>query len=228
MKGIALEYSLQTLVLLPVGLGLLGFIEPCTIGGHLLFLDTQNRRQRFEKIYAVLIFVAVRSIVAGGFGAFIAFVGQKLIGVQTGIWLVFGSIYLLVGIAFLVGRAGFVKWRIDFAPASWKHAQNPAVLGLAFGLNIPACAAPILFGLLGLAATTGTVIAGFAMMFLFGLFLSLPLVVFATFSGLSGWLERFGQRMRNMGWLTGLVFVLLGLWSIWFGLYVDPANWSGQ
>lgn len=33
-----MEISFQTLVLLPVGLGLLGFIEPCTIGGHLLFL----------------------------------------------------------------------------------------------------------------------------------------------------------------------------------------------
>ena len=159
-----MDLPFQTLILLPIGLGLLGFVEPCTIGGHLLFLDTQNERSRVEKLNAVGVFVAVRSVVAGLFGAMIAFIGQKLIGLQTGLWLVFGSIYLVIGLAFMAGRAGLVKQRINLAPAAWKRAKNPGVLGIAFGLNIPACAAPILFGLLGLAATTGTLFTGFLMM----------------------------------------------------------------
>ncbi len=223
-----MDLPLQTLILLPIGLGLLGFIEPCTIGGHLLFLDSQKRRSAPEKISAVLVFVAIRSLVAGLFGALIAFAGQRLIGVQTGIWLVFGSIYLVVGLSFIAGRAGLVKHRIELAPATWKRAQNPAVLGLAFGLNIPACAAPILFGLLGLAAATGTVLTGFFMMFLFGLFLSLPLVFFAFIPRLAGTLDRLAVKLSGMGWVIGGVFILLGLWSIWFGLYVDPANWVGD
>ncbi len=218
---------MQALVWLPIGLGLLGFIEPCTIGGHLLFLDTQKDRSAGEQVRAVGIFVLVRSLTAGAFGAVIAFIGQKLIGVQTGIWLVFGIIYLLVGLAFIVGRAGLVKQRIELAPAAWKKARNPVVLGLAFGLNIPACAAPILFGLLGLAATTGTVLTGFWMMFIFGLFLSAPLAVFALVPRLAAALERFANRLKGMRWAIGAVFVLLGLWSIYFGLYVDPANWVG-
>gem|GEM_PF-235662 len=226
-KGNQLELSLQALVLLPIGLGLLGFIEPCTIGGHLLFLDTQKDRGAPEKIRAVLVFILVRSITAGGAGAIIAFIGQRLIGAQTGIWLVFGIIYLLVGLAFILGRAGLIKRRMALAPAAWKKARNPAVLGLAFGLNIPACAAPILFGLLGLAATTGTMLAGFWMMFLFGLFLSAPLAVFAFVPRFSHGLDKFAQRLKGMRWTIGAVFVLLGLWSIWFGLYVDPANWAG-
>lgn len=222
-----MNLTLQTVIFLPIGLGLLGFIEPCTIGGHLLFLDTQNSRSRSGKITAVFAFLAVRSTVAGLFGGLIAYLGQKLIGVQTGIWLVFGAIYLMVGLAFLIGWAGLISWRIDLAPHVWKQAQNPLVLGLASGLNIPACAAPILFGLLGLAATTGTIIVGFTMMFLFGLFLSLPLVILAVVPKWGHWLERTGQRMKNMRWLIGVVFILLGCWSIWFGLYVDPANWAG-
>lgn len=223
-----MDIPLQTLILLPIGLGLLGFIEPCTIGGHLLFLDSQKRRSAPGKISAVLVFVAVRSLVAGLFGALTAFAGQRLIGVQTGIWLVFGSLYLVVGLSFIAGRAGLVKHRIELAPATWKRAQNPVVLGLAFGLNIPACAAPILFGLLGLAAATGTVLTGFFMMFLFGLFLSLPLVFFAFIPRLAGTLDRLAVRLSGMGWVLGGVFILLGLWSIWFGLYVDPANWVGD
>jgi cytochrome c-type biogenesis protein len=223
-----MEFTALELVLLPIGLGLLGFVEPCTIGGHLLFLETQNGRSNREKLNAVLTFVATRSLVAGLFGALIAFLGQKIIAAQTGIWLIFGIIYLAIGIAFLIGRASFIKRRVNLAPAAWKQAQNPFVLGLAFGLNIPACAAPILFGLLGLATTTGTVVTGFAMMFLFGLFLSSPLAVFAAVPRFATSLEALGERMKRMRWLIGLVFALLGLWSIWFGLYVDPANWAGK
>jgi cytochrome c-type biogenesis protein len=177
---------------------------------------------------AVTVFTAVRSLVTGIFGALIAFLGQHLIALQTGIWLIFGLIYLAIGIALLVGRAGLVKWNIDLTPAAWKRVQNPIVLGLAFGLNIPACAAPILFGLLALAATTGTVLTGFTMMFVFGFFLSFPLVVFAAVPKLTDWLAELGQRMRQMTWLIGSVFILLGAWSIWFGLFVDPANWVGK
>jgi cytochrome c-type biogenesis protein len=223
-----MELSLQALVYLPIGLGLLGFIEPCTIGGHLLFLDTQKDRKASEKRRAVMVFIITRALTAGAFGAIIAYIGQKLIWVQTGIWLGFGILYLLIGIAFISGRAGLIKKRMDLAPSAWKKARNPVVLGLAFGLNIPACAAPILFGLLGLAATSGTVLTGFWMMFLFGVFLSAPLAVFALIPGLAASLDRFASWLKGARWLIGAVFALLGLWSIYFGLYVDPANWTGQ
>ena len=223
-----MDASFYTLFLLPAGLGLLGFIEPCTIGGHLLFLQTQSRRARGEKIRAVLVFTTVRALVAGLFGALIGFAGRYMIGVQTGLWLVFGLIYLALGLAFLTGRAGVVKKQIDLAPDTWKRAQSPVVLGLAFGLNIPACAAPILFALLGLAATTGTVLSGFVMMMVFGLFLSLPLGLFAVLEGLAGKLDTLDRWFGRARWMLGTVFGLLGVWSIWFGLYVDPAKWAGQ
>ncbi|VAW10769.1 hypothetical protein MNBD_ALPHA09-873 [hydrothermal vent metagenome] len=222
-----MELTFTTLILLPVALGLLGFVEPCTIGGHLLFLETQKDRLPADKIKAVTIFVGLRAAVIGLFGALIAYLGQKLIGVQTGMWLVFGSIYFIIGLAFVLGRAGLIKWRIDLAPETWKRAQNPVTLGLAFGLNIPACAAPILFGLLGLAATTGTVTAGFVMMSVFGVFLSAPLVVFAVVPRYAAWLARLAERLKGSNWILGAVLMALGVWSIWFGLYVDPANWAG-
>lgn len=223
-----MEFTTLEFILLPIGLGLLGFVEPCTVGGHLLFLETQANRTRREKLSAVLTFVATRSLVSGLFGAVIAFLGQAVISVQTSFWLIFGVIYLTIGMAFLIGRAGLIKQKINLAPTTWKRAQSPLILGVAFGLNIPACAAPIIFGLLGLAATTGTVTTGFVMMFLFGLFLSSPLALFAAVPKLASWLETLGRKMKQMRWLIGVVFALLGIWSIWFGLYVDPVNWSGQ
>ena len=223
-----MEATLFTLFLLPAALGLLGFVEPCTIGAHLLFLDTQKARRRAEKWRAVTVFVLVRALVAGLFGAGAAFLGQRLIEAQTGLWLIFGGLYLGIGLIFLAGRAGWIKQRLELAPAAWKRATSPLVLGAAFGLNVPACAAPILFALLGMAAGSGAVLTGFVQMALFGLFLSLPLALFVLFPGLVGGLDRFGRRFASTGRVLGAVFILLGLWSIWFGLHVDPADWAGR
>ena len=223
-----MDITFQAFILIPFGLGLLGFIEPCTIGGHLIILGTQEHRSRGEKINAVSVFVVSRTVVAGLFGALIAFLGHRLIGMQTGLWFVFGLIYLAIGLAYIIGQTGVFNKQINFAPSAWKRAQNPFVLGMAFGLNIPACAAPILFGLLTLAATTKTVLAGFLMMSVFGLALSLPLIAVATIPKLTDRLDTFSQKMRRMRWILGSVFTLIGIWSVWFGLYVDPARWSGQ
>ncbi len=223
-----MEFTLTTLVLLPLGLGLFGFLEPCTIGGHLVFLDTQAGRSRRQKVSAVLVFIAARAMLTGLFGAALGALGAVLIDAQTWLWIGFGVVYLLIGLAFLARSTGRMRRRIRLAPETWRHARNPVVLGLAFGLSIPACAAPILFGLIGLAATTGSILAGFGMMALFGLGLSLPLLGIALVPRLANALTRLGQKMKGKGWILGLIFVALGLWSIWFGLYVNPADWSGR
>lgn len=136
---------------LALGLGLFGFIEPCTIGLHLLFLDAQRDRLLAERARAMLVFLAARVMVMGGFGDLIVLAGQRLLGVQTGVWLLFGLIYLAIGLVFLTGAGNRLCRRIRIAPEAWKTAQSPALQGAAFGLNIPACAAPILFGLIGAA-----------------------------------------------------------------------------
>lgn len=223
-----MDLSPFTLVLLPLGLGILGFLEPCTIGGHLVFLDTQVDRSTPHRVAAALMFTAARSLMMGLFGALIGLLGQTLISIQTSAWFAFGVIYLLLGLTFLLNWSSLFKQKIELAPVAWTHARNPVVLGFSLGLNIPACAAPILFGLLALAATAGSALAGFLMMFLFGLALSIPLVAVALAPTLSERLNRIGHWMKRCTWLIGLVFVLIGVWSIWFGLYVDPANWADK
>jgi len=47
----------------------------------------------------------------------------------------------------------------------------------------------------------------------------------------NGFGAALSRRMPGRGTMRvvlGVVFVALGLWSIWFGLYVNPENWSGQ
>ena len=213
-------------VALSFGLGLLGFVEPCSIGAHMLFLGAQRARPMQQRLWAVAIFLAARVAVMGGFGGLIVVLGQRLIGVQTGAWLVFGAIYLLLGIGFLFGWERALRHRIGLAPEHWKAASNPLVQGLAFGLNIPACAAPILFGLIGTATASGSTATGILMMAVFAAGLTLPLLPLSAVPRLAGSLDRLADWLRPRRWLFGSIFIALGLWSIWFGLFVDPVDWS--
>ncbi|HHK73610.1 MAG TPA: hypothetical protein ENJ57_00445 [Rhizobiales bacterium] len=222
------DTGLITLVLLPAGLGLLGFIEPCTMGAHLVFLGTLENKSPARKLLSTLIFTLARLFIAGLFGIFAALLGQALIGAQKGFWLIFGVIYLILGLTYLLGKAGRLKHRVKLAPDAWRKLKHPAILGLAFGLNIPACAAPILFALIGIAATTGNMLTGFVTMAIFALALSSPLLLIAAIPKLATWLDAISHKLRNMHRVLGVIFMGLGIWAIWFGLYVNPADWAGQ
>ena len=213
-------------VALSFGLGLIGFVEPCTIGAHMLFLGAQRTRTLRRRLATVAIFLAARVVIMGGFGGLIVVLGQRLIGVQTGAWIVFGAVYLLLGLGFLFGWERTLRQRISFAPEHWRAASNPLIQGLAFGLNIPACAAPILFGLMGTAMASGSVATGFLMMAIFAVGLSLPLLPLTVVPRFAASLDRLAAWLRPRRWLFGSIFVALGIWSIWFGLFVDPADWS--
>lgn len=200
-----MDLNINTLIWLPLGLGLLGFVEPCSIGGHLVFLSTQENRTPYQRVAAVASFTLSRSLVTGIFGAIAAFLGESLISIQTSAWVVFGVIYFSLGVSFLFDRTGIAMRKIDLAPGAWKRIRNPAILGLVFGFNIPACAAPVLFGLLALAATTGTALNGFLMMFVFGLALSAPRIAVSISPKLADSLNRIGQWMKHRFWLMGPV-----------------------
>jgi cytochrome c-type biogenesis protein len=221
-----MEFSFPTVLVVPLALGLLGFIEPCTVGGHLVFLRAVTEGSRLSRLTATLTFALSRTFVMGAFGAVVGLLGERLIDVQTGLWLVFGVVYVVIGVAFGAGQGGYFKRRMDAGPSAWKMGSNPVLLGIAFGLSIPACAAPILFGLIGLVAGSGAVMLGFATMAVFALALSLPLAALAVSPFAMSLAGRLAGDGRITRWVVAIIFIVLGLWSLWFGLFVDPENWA--
>lgn len=106
-----------------------------------------------------------------------------------------------------------------------RSVRGSMALGVLFGLNIPACAAPLIFALLGSAATAGTTDASltteFVSLGLFGFALSLPLVVVMFFAPARAALDALAALSRRAPLWTGVVFVSLGAWSVWFALFVS-------
>lgn len=216
--------DVATLILWPIGFGLLGFIEPCAIGATLLFVKTTEGQAPAVKVGQVFAFTLSRALFIGLLGAFAAFIGSMLLGVQKAVWVAMGALYAAIGVLYLTGHIGPLMLSIGPRLASLSSPRGSIVLGLAFGLNIPACAGPILLALLAASAAGGasgeTAARGFASLALFGLALSLPLVAAVLSERARRALDRLAGLTRRMPLWTGMLFVVLGAWSIWFGFFV--------
>ncbi|MBA3477955.1 MAG: hypothetical protein H0T52_06085 [Lautropia sp.] len=219
------EFGLFQLFVLPAGLGLFGFIEPCSIGSSLLFIKYLEDEGAAEKIRQTALFAATRAVFIGLLGIAAVVVGSGFVAFQQAAWVVLGVLYALLGILLIAGRGEAIMVAVGPSIRKLAGLRGSAGLGVLFGLNIPACAAPLLAALLAAAAATGasgaTVTAGFTALAVFGFFLSAPLVA-AVFSArarrLLDWLAR--QATRFPKW-SGVILIALGAWSIGFGLYAE-------
>jgi cytochrome c-type biogenesis protein len=216
---------LVDLVLLPIGLGLIGFIEPCSLGSTFVYLKVIEGKSAAVRRRETLVFALTRGAFIGLLGVAAVLVGQAFLGFQRGAWILLGTIYVMLGAAYLLGRAGWLMRSFGPSLSRLSGLGGSARLGILFGLNIPACAAPLLLALLGGAAAGGaagaTSAQGFVSLGLFGLALSLPLVAAVFFAPARRMLDRLAGLSRRLPFWAGIVLALLGLWSIWFGLFVS-------
>lgn len=218
--------ELTTAFLLPIGLGLLAFVEPCAIGATLLFIKLVEGKPARVKVGQAVGFMLTRGLFIGLLGAGAARVGGTFFALQKAGWFVFGTMYVAIGLMYLTGH---VRWLMHTVGPrlSWLgDVRSSVALGLLFGLNIPACAGPLLVALLAATATGATpggVAGGFISLSLFGLALSLPLVatvLFAPARRALDWIAGLSARIPR--W-TGLLMIVLGVGTIGFGLSVKLA-----
>jgi cytochrome c-type biogenesis protein len=216
--------TLTGVLLVPIGLGLLGFVEPCTIGSTLIFLKQIEGQRADRKLAEVSAFAATRALFIGGLGALAVALGSAFLGFQRGAWILLGALYTGLGVLYLLGRAEVLMVALGPSLAQISGLRGSAGLGVLFGLNIPACAAPLLLALFGAAAAGGSsgasLALGFVSLTLFGIALSLPLVVAVLVAPARQALDWIAGLSRRIPFWTGVVLIALGLWSVWFGVFV--------
>lgn len=217
-----------TLVIVPLGLGLLGFIEPCTIGSSLLWLKYVERKSPGAQRFDTVVFAITRSVFIGGLGALAAGLGSRFLVYQRGFWVGLGLLYVVIGAMYLLRREWLFVRAIGPTVAR-ARTRNSVALGVLFGLNIPACAAPLLAALLAASVGVANVGRGFLAMAVFGLALSLPLVAAVWWTQGRTWIERLTAISHRVPVWTGVVFLLLGVWSIRLGFTpASEPNLQGQ
>lgn len=224
------EFGFINLLVLPASLGLFGFVEPCSIGSSLIFIKYLERKEAARRLAETILFAVTRALFIGGLGILAVLLVTAFLGVQRGAWILLGAIYVFIGSLYLAGRVQVLMRSVGPSLASLSGARGSVGLGMLFGLNIPACAAPLLVILLGAAAAGGatgtTFLGGFVSLAVFGLALSLPLVLAVLFAPARRALDWLAGLSARMPFWTGVVLVVLGLWSIGFGLFAhlpEPA-----
>jgi cytochrome c-type biogenesis protein len=214
---------LAQFVLVPLGLGLLGFAEPCSIGSTLIFIKHIEGKGPAGKLTEVGIFTVTRAVFIGLLGMLAVLLGTAFLGLQRAGWMLLGAGYVGLGLLYLTGKAGRLMVSLGPSLSRLSSVHSSATLGVLFGLNIPACATPLMFALFAAAtasgATGGTIASAFISLALFGLALSLPLVVVVFFDAARRTLDWMAGLSRRLPVWTGLLLVALGFWSIWFGLF---------
>jgi cytochrome c-type biogenesis protein len=217
--------DIVALIIAPIGFGLLGFIEPCAIGSTLLFIKTTENKAPATKLAQVVAFSVARALFVGVLGATAALVGTLFLAAQKAIWIVVGLIYVGIGALYVSGRIGLLMRSVGPRLESFGSPRGSVALGAILGLNIPACAGPILIALLAAsaagAASGGTLARGFVSLALFGFALSLPLVVAVLVPPARRALDWIAGLSRRIPAWTGMLFIVLGVWSIWFGIAVS-------
>src|SRR3990172_6274755 len=102
------EADLLRVLGLPIGLGLIGFIEPCSIGSTLIFVKTLEGKNASSKLAQVGVFMTVRALAMGALGLMAVAAGTAFLGFQKTAWIIFGMAYALIGILYLTGRSGLL------------------------------------------------------------------------------------------------------------------------
>lgn len=218
-----MDFTLTQLLILPVAFGLLGFVEPCSIAATLIFVKYLEGRKTRDQLAQATMFAAARTGFIGLLGMLAVLLGDSFFGLQRIAWATLGVIYVLLGLLYVIGRTGILRISLGRNVGRISSLRRSALLGIGFGINIPACATPLIFALLAMAAVSGvggaTLITGFISLGLFGLALSLPLVAVVLFKPGRLALDALTSLSHRLPFWAGLILVVLGGWSIWLGVF---------
>jgi cytochrome c-type biogenesis protein len=200
------------LTVIPLAFGLLGFVEPCSIGANIIFLGYLQMRERNRMAEAVK-FTVTRALFLGFIGLTAGALGQPLRAGTFSYSLLLGVFYVVIGLfALWWGYRGAGMRSLDVGRYLPKDGAVP--LGVIFGLSAPACSMPLLLALMGLGALKGAWV-GFLSLFIFGLALSAPLLWIARSERAEEKLRRLGGAAMRAPYLPGAVLILVGAVSIW-------------
>ena len=223
--------TIYSLVILPFVFGLVGFVEPCSMGINAIFLSSIEKKNKADRAKEVTIFVFGRAFVLALIGVSAAFVGNKYFSFQQYFFIILASLYIFVGILMIFSKSLVGKLRniriasllgLDFKKGSLKR------FGFFAGLTIPACAIPLITVLLGQSLLLGKILEGFVTLFIFGLDLSIPLVFFSCLKRGVIWIGWLAERANKFRIAGGLLLIIIGSATFYSSTYWNLTKLSNM
>lgn len=181
--------------------GVLSFLSPCTLPilpAYFAFAVQSGRQQIALNTMVFLLGVAA---MFSAFGAGASAVGALLQSNQTLILLMGGALVLIFGVMSLMGQ-GFTGLSRDDEHVEQRGLWGSFIFGLTFAAGWTTCIGPILGIMLTMAATTGSVLRGALLLFIYALGLGLPLVLVSTLIGRLSRQHIVWRILRGKGWFV--------------------------
>lgn len=207
--------SLWIQLILAFLLGLLVSLTPCiypmipiTVG----ILQSQSSKSILKNFLLSLSYTVGLSTTFALLGLFAAFTGQLFGTVFANPWFI--SIIVLFIIYISGSMIGFYELYVPSfvqSPTTFNKGGSfisAFLFGALSGTIASPCLSPGLLLLLTIVTTTGSKILGFFLLFIFGIGLSLPLLIIGTFSSSLAVLPRAGNWMVEVKQISG--FFMLG------------------
>ena len=223
------------------GAGVLSITSPCCLPllpGYLGYLtgmsSPEQEGHRRRTVTAALLFVSGFSAVFIALGATASVVGALLLDHRLPLAHVAGVLILVMGLLLLLdSRVGLLSRGGDWSrwSAGGRLASAP-LLGAAFAITWTPCIGPVLGAILTLAASTGALEQGVALLAAYSLGLAIPFVALSlAVPSMRSWLRSIGRGSAAIQGVSGLLLVGMGALLVtdrWLPLISPVLAWYAQ
>jgi cytochrome c-type biogenesis protein len=199
--------------------GVMSFVSPCTLPILPAYFAFAFQSGRKHIALNTMVFMLGLAVVFSAMGAGASVLGRVLRQNQSLILLLGGSLIIIFGVMSLMGR-GFTGMQQQPEQEQEDKRRNQTMggsflFGMTFAVGWSSCVGPILGTVLTMAGTTGSVIRGMMLLFIYALALGLPLIIVSTFFGRASRQSILWRAMRGKGWNVSASVIFVGMvWAL--------------
>ena len=196
--------------------GVLSFLSPCTLPILPAYFAFASQSSRGQIATNTTVFMLGVATVFSLFGASASSLGKVLRQNQDLILLIGGALIVVFGVMSLLGK-GFtgMSQSDDDQNVEVNSLGGTFVFGMTFAAGWSSCIGPILGIMLTVAATTGSVLRGTILLFIFAMGLGLPLIIVSTFIGRMSRQSLIWRILRGRGRFFDTPRLIISLiWSL--------------
>ncbi len=195
--------------------GVLTSFTPCVypmIPVTVTYIGGASAGSKRRAFLRTLVYVLGIAIVYSALGAFAALTKRFFGQIATNPWVMFAvaNVIILFGLSMLDAIVIPVPGILTRGRKGGENYLGALVMGLASGFVAAPCTAPVLGTLLIYVGSSGNVVYGASLLFVFALGLGFLLLLLGTFAGLVTSLPKAGAWMDTIKKAFGFLMILVG------------------
>ena len=212
--------NIVTLGLVPAVFGFVGAFTPCALGINAIFVGHVAGKDRPQRLVDWLLFALARATFLTLLGLAFGLIGQLIGDFVRNFTLFIAYVMILLGAIFIMSRfrplpiPGLSLMPAVSNPGGDRRtgSRGALALGAFLGLDIPACTSPLVLALLAQTVLVGNYLSGAVALFIFGVAMSIPLLLVSSYEGANRWVLNAARRYGNAFYLgAGGLLMLVGL-----------------